>query len=120
MGTIIFRGGYSKDWIAQFYKFVVTSKEVPGGLITPEGELFWEHQDNFKDIQNIIWDLPLCWDAIIDDNVTFQMVCQLDDDFNLISSSKTVIHEHGHLVKTEEFTTGSDGVITIVNTVLYD
>ena len=119
IGTIIFRGGYSKDWIAQFYKFVVATKEVPGGLITSEGELFWEHKDNFKNIKNIIWDLPLCWDAIIDDTVTFQMIAQLDDEFNLIRSSKTIVHEHGHLVKTEEFATGSDGIISLVNTITY-
>ena len=103
IGTFIFRGGYKKDWIAQFYIFEVEHKNLPGNKSFEEGNIFWQHKDSFEQIENPIWDLPLIWPEIVNDNVTFQAIAQLDETENVISFTKTVLDERGELLKTEQY-----------------
>ncbi len=118
-GTFIFRGGYKKDWIAQFYKFHVDSMDFPGSKVLEEGELFWANQDKFSELENVLWDLPYCWDVMIDDKLTFQIVAHLNEKEEPISLIKTVIHEDGYVVRTEKYDSDGGGGLKLVDTVVY-
>ena len=101
-GTFIFRGGYSKDWIAHFFRFDVDSKDIPGPIESEEGHLFWAKEIDFTKVANVIWDLPYCWDVLIDDKLTFQILAQLETLTKPVMLQKTVLHEDGYIVSDEK------------------
>lgn len=96
-GSFIFRGGYKKDWIAQFFLFEVESMDLPGPTMMEEGELFWVHKDKFNEIENIIWDLPYCFREICDDNLQFHIIAHLNEKEKPISFHKTVLNLKGEV-----------------------
>lgn len=108
-GTFIFRGGYKKDWIAQFYVFDVESTDLPEQNPHDEGELFWAHKEDFEKLDNVIWDLPYVWEVFLNNDLTFQCVAILDDKEIPQYLNMTLINEKGVFVENTEYGIGDNG-----------
>lgn len=92
-----------KNWVSQFYKFYVNSRNCPGNLETQEGKLFWVSINKIFELENLIWDLKYCFGEILDDKLTFQINATLDDNLCLVRLNKTTINEDGFVQYKERF-----------------
>lgn len=66
-------GGYEEDWVMCFFKVEVSSKEIPIGIKTKDGELLWIHKDKVLDSgHELIDDLNYVFKDIVDGkNIVF-------------------------------------------------
>ena len=66
-------GGYVEDWVMAFFATTVSSKKIPLGSQTEDGELIWLHKDRVLDNEyEVIDDLNYVWkDIIAGTSITF-------------------------------------------------
>ncbi|MBD3280695.1 NUDIX domain-containing protein [Candidatus Dojkabacteria bacterium] len=81
VGVIRLEGGYSEDWVMCFFKVEVSSKQIPIGNKTDDGELLWLHKDKILDSgYELIDDLNYCFKDIIKSEGTFFMNAEMNKD----------------------------------------
>ncbi|OGK19211.1 hypothetical protein A3D80_02200 [Candidatus Roizmanbacteria bacterium RIFCSPHIGHO2_02_FULL_40_13b] len=73
-------GGYSEDWVMCFFKIKVSSKEIPIGNKTDDGELLWLHKDKVLDQgYELVDDLNYCFKDIVEGDQLLFINAQLNE-----------------------------------------
>ncbi|MEO6508888.1 MAG: NUDIX domain-containing protein [Patescibacteria group bacterium] len=87
-GIVKLEGGYDEDWIMGFFKIKVSSKKIPMGTKTNDGDLIWIQKDEvLTSGYELVDDLNYCFKDIVEGSKTFFITLQLNKDEKVIQSS---------------------------------
>lgn len=81
-GILKIDGGYEEDWVVGIFRISISSKNLPVGEKTPEGDsLKWIHKDKvLRDGYKLVDDIRYIFDDIIRGTDVFFMNALLDGD----------------------------------------
>ncbi|MEI6533343.1 MAG: NUDIX domain-containing protein [Candidatus Roizmanbacteria bacterium] len=90
-GIVRLQDGYPEDWIMCYFTIEVSSKIIPHGNSTDDGELMWMSSkevlsSDFKLVDN----LHYCFEDIVKGNVFF-LSCILNTDHKIIQHTKSYL-----------------------------
>ncbi len=78
-GLLKIEGGYDEDWVVGIFKIKVSSKDIPIGNKTDDGELMWLHQDKVLDSEyQLIDDLRYYFKDMVEGKNFLFMNAQMD------------------------------------------
>lgn len=78
-GVVKLEGGYQEDWVMCFFKIRVSSKKIPKGNQTNEGELVWIHKDRVLDSDyELVDDLNYCFKDLVEGKQILFITARLD------------------------------------------
>jgi len=87
-GIVKLEGGYGEDWVMCFFKIEVTSKEVPLGKKTDDGNLVWLDKDKVLDSEyELVDDLNYCFKDIVCGTEIFFITAKLNKDQKIIQTN---------------------------------
>jgi 8-oxo-dGTP diphosphatase len=77
-GVARLEGGYPEDWVFCFLKIAVSTKEIPHGNHTEDGELMWLHKDEvLSSGYELVDDLNICFPKVVEGNGIFFFAAQM-------------------------------------------
>ena len=80
-GITKLEGGYKEDWIFCVFKIEVSTKEVPKGFSTDDGEFMWMHKDDvLQSKYELVDDLRICFPEVIKDESVFFIHEYIDEN----------------------------------------
>lgn len=73
-----------EDWVMGFFAIRVPHLDVPHGMHSAEGDLFWVHKDKVLNSGlNLVDDINYCFDDIVSGANIFFITAHADDDLKL-------------------------------------
>lgn len=80
-GVVRMQGGYADDWMMNFFKIEVSSKEIPFGDKNDEGNLIWLPAEKvLVSGYELVDDLHYCFEDIVKDNIPFLAHAQMTEE----------------------------------------
>lgn len=77
-------GGYQEDWVMCFFKVKVSTKRIPLGNATEDGELIWLNKDKVLDSDyELVDDLNYCFKDIVEGKNLVFFTAKVGDDHKI-------------------------------------
>lgn len=95
-GVIKLEGGYDEDWIVCFFKTNISSKKIPLGHKTEDGELFWMHKDKvLENSYEVVDDLNYCFKDIVSGDNLFFMTAKVNKNQKIYETTISKLPSNG-------------------------